>query len=98
MTTLVVSRDAASTIAMGDVTVTAKVRDALFGGKPLSVTRTVMALVFGACANNGFHENTPFEELTLAPAGKPASSEKTSASAGPSGSDATFVKLSVVPA
>src|SRR5437867_4492279 len=55
------------------LTTTVNVFASLNAGEPLSVTRTVTALVLGPCASVGVQVNTPLVALMLAPAGAPGS-------------------------
>src|SRR6476620_9568305 len=54
---------------LGSLTTTVKLRTALRGGLPLSVTRTVMRLVLGAWPSTGVHWKTPLLLLITAPSG-----------------------------
>src|SRR5204863_5445736 len=57
-------------------TVTVNVSKSLWGGLPLSVTRTVIGRLPGPCASDGVQLNAPVDAPMVAPAGAPASSEK----------------------
>src|SRR5438067_1231799 len=62
------------------------VRLSLWGGAPLSVTRTVTRLIEGPCASAGVQVNTPVFGSIIAPAGAPGSRLKLRVSFGRSGS------------
>src|SRR5688572_24232522 len=68
----------------------------LSGRTPLSVTRTVMLLVLGACAREGVQVKSP-PAVMAAPLGKPASRLKLKVCGGTSASVAVAVKLEVWP-
>src|SRR6185436_14652418 len=76
--------------------VTAIVSEWLCGGEPLSVARTVMNTVAGACASVGVHVKTPETGLIVAPDGA-FSSENVSDCVGISESVAEAVKVSNAP-
>src|SRR5439155_4448326 len=57
-------------------TVTVNVSKSLWGGLPLSVTRTVIGRLPGPCASDGVQLNAPVDAPMVVPAGAPASSEK----------------------
>src|SRR5438093_1012151 len=78
------------------LTTTVNVFASLNAGEPLSVTRTVTALVLGPCASVGVQVNTPLVALMLAPAGAPGSRLKVRVLAGRSGSVAVFVTTNVL--
>src|SRR5580765_3498660 len=71
-------------------TTTMKLRVSLEGGKPSSVTRTVIRLVLGPCASVGVQENAPLVALMPAPGGAPGSKLKVRVLAGRSASVAVF--------
>src|SRR5207249_3876566 len=71
-----------------------RLREALEGGEPPSVTRTVIRFVRGPSASVGVQVKTPLVAFMLAPAG--ASGSKLKASTSPSGSMAATEKLNKV--
>src|SRR5437867_13424713 len=75
-------------------TMTWKVRAALSGGVPLSVTRIEIELVDGPWAGAGVQVKAPLVALMTAPVGAPASRLKASVWLGRSGSVALTVKAS----
>ena len=58
---------------LAELTTTVNVLASFKAGEPLSVTRTVMEFVLGACCAVGVQVNAPEEELIEAPEGAPAS-------------------------
>src|SRR5207249_4712014 len=78
------------------VATTVKLRAALVGGGPSSVTRTVIRFVLGPCASVGVQVNTPLVALMLAPPGAPPSRLSADLLAGRSGSVAVFVTTNVL--
>src|SRR5439155_1624345 len=78
-------------------TVTVNVSKSLWGGLPLSVTRTVIGRLPGPCAFDGVQLKAPVAALIVAPGGAPPSSEKASVFAGMSASVAVAVKVVGVP-
>ena len=66
------------------------------GGTPLSVSRTVMRFVPGACAWVGVHVNTPLVASIAALVGAPKSRLNVSACGGVFGSVAVFVIVNVI--
>src|SRR5580765_8147183 len=78
-------------------TVTRTVSEALSGGVPLSVTRTVTGYTAGPWALSGFQRNEPLLALMVAPAGAPASRLNLNVFAGTSASVAAAVKVKVPP-
>src|SRR5512145_3278441 len=81
----------------GLTTNTVNVRAALKGGTPLSVTRTVIALVLGVCCAVGIHVNKPLPAPIVAPEGMLPSRLNDSVCGGDSASVADAVKLKVCP-
>src|SRR5207247_11004357 len=79
----------------GPTTNTVKLRAALNGGAPLSVTRRVMALVLGDCGALGVQVNKPLAAPIIAPDGMLPCKLNESVCA--SGSLADAVKLNVWP-
>src|SRR5262245_37810611 len=75
---------------------TVKLLVSLKGGAPLSVTRTLIAFVLGACVSVGAQVNTPVTGLMAAPAGG-FSRLNVSTSVGPSGSVAVTFTVNIVP-
>src|SRR5262245_15292201 len=78
-------------------TITANVRNAVSGGGPSSVTRTLIMLVLGAWAGVGVQVNRPDVRSIDAPAGALGSSENVSFCVGRSASVALAVKFSTLP-
>ena len=74
-----------------DSTVAVKVRLALRGGTPSSVTLTVMLLVVSESESLVGHVKMPLTAPTVAAGGAPASREKVRLLGGKSGSEALFV-------
>src|SRR5882724_6265807 len=83
-------------ITGGGRTMAVKVLASLSGGKPSSVTTTVMELVVLTCSGAGVQVKTPLEELMAAPGGALLNAYA-SRLAGRSTSVAWLVKVSVAP-
>src|SRR5687767_12333344 len=81
----------------GPTTNTVKLHAALKGGAPLSVTRTVRALVLGVCCGVGVQVNNPLAAPMAAPDGMIPSRLNDSVCGGASASAAAAVKLNIWP-